>query len=159
MTDVAAWSRDLLDHMLVWQVVDQIAPFVSLEKLGERNALPYPSLENGLVDLWDDEPTAHAAAAMRHGLHNHVRRRVWAAQAGVLLPFTYRILQSFMHRYRDALDHSVSPEKPYVKDYNGRLVKITDPRKLEFYDVSKLIGHLMPDREQKSAQDHEVGPP
>ncbi len=149
MIDVAAWSRDLLDDMLSWEVDDQIAPFVSLEKLGELNALRYPSFENGLVDLWDDEPTAHAAAAMRHGLKNHVRRRVWAAQAGVLLPFTYRILQSFVHRYRDTLDRNVSPQNPYVKDYNGRQVTVTDPRKLEFYDVSTFIGRLMPAREKE----------
>ena len=63
MIDVAACSRDLLDEMFTWEVADQIAPFVLLEQLGDRLALPFPSFENGLVDLWDDEPAAHAAAA------------------------------------------------------------------------------------------------
>jgi hypothetical protein len=155
MIDVAAWSRDLIDQIVGWDVADQVAPFVPLEKLGQLKDLPYPSFENGLVDLWDDEPTAHAAAVMVHGLSNHLRRRVWTAQARVLLPFTYRILQSFVLRYNDTLQSSVSPQKPYIKIYNGREIRINDPQKLEFYDISELVSHLMPDRERallRSAQ-------
>lgn len=148
MIDVAAWSRDLLDQMLGWKVADQIAPSVPLEKLGGHYSLPYPSFENGLVDLWDDEPAAHAAAAMIHGLSKHVTRRVWAAQTRILMPFTYRILQSFVLRYLDTLQRSVSIDNPYVKKYNDREIRIIDPRRLEFYDVAELTSHVMPDREQ-----------
>jgi predicted kinase len=99
------------------------------------------------VDLWDDEPAAHAVAALKHGLREHVRRRIWSAQAGVILPFCFRILRAFIARYNDALARSVSPANPLKKKHGDREFEITDPLKLEFYDVRELTKHLMPSTE------------
>jgi predicted kinase len=142
--DVAAWSRDCLETMSVWEVADQIEPFALLERAADKVSVPYPCWENGLVDLWDDEPVAHPIASVKHGLHEHLKCRIWGAQASVLLPFTYRILRSMISRYRDVLDKRVSPENPLRKNYNGREILIVDPWKLEFYDLRELTKDVMP---------------
>jgi predicted kinase len=141
--DVAAWSRECLETMSVWETSDQIEPFALLERAADKVSIPYPCWENGLVDLWDDEPVAHPIASVKHGLHDHLRRRIWSAQASVLLPFTYRILRSIISRYRDVIERRVSPENPLRKDYNGREILIVDPWKLEFYDVREFTKHVM----------------
>jgi predicted kinase len=145
MLDVAAWSRDLLESMMRWETGDQIDPMALLVRAAEASTYSYPSWENALVDLWDDEPVAHAVAAVKFGLHEHIRRRIWAAQASVLLPFTHRILRSLIARYHDVRSRTVSAAHPYVKRYNDREFVITDPYKLEFYDFKELTkNHLSP---------------
>ncbi len=143
MLDVAAWSRDLLEKMMVWDIADQIDPIALLERAADRSSFPYPCWENGLVDLWDDEPAAHAAAALKFGLRDHVRRRIWTAQASVLLPFTHRILRSLIARYHDTLVRCVSPQTPLRKKFGDREYEITDPWRLEFYDLRELTKHLL----------------
>lgn len=145
MLDVAAWSKDVLESIMGWDVSDQIEPIPLLERASDKSAYPYPCWENGLVDLWDDEPAAHPVAALKFGLRDHVRRRIWRAQAAVLLPFTHRILRSLIARYKDVLARSVSPENPLKKKYGEREVEITDLWKLEFYDFKELTRqHLSP---------------
>jgi hypothetical protein len=141
--EVAAWSRDLLERMMTWQGADQIDPIALLQRTADTMPFPFPNWENGLVDLWDDEPAAHAAAAIKFGLREHVQRRIWAAQANVLLPFTHRILRSLVLRYRDVLDRMVSPSTPYIKRYNDRVLTITDPTKLEFHDFREFTKTLL----------------
>jgi predicted kinase len=135
--EVAAWSRELLEHMVTWEVADQIDPMARLQKAASATPLPFPHWENGLVDLWDDEPAAHAVAAIKFGHREHVRRRIWVAQASLMLPFTHRILRSLVQRYRDVLDGVISPSRPFVKRYNNRSITITDPARLEFYDFQE----------------------
>lgn len=132
--EVAAWSRPLLDAMVTWEVSDQINPMAQFERAATEHRPPFPHWENGLVDLWDDEPAAHPVAAIRHGLHEHVRRRIWAAQAGVILPYTHRILRSLIQRHRDVLNRLISPSRPFRKTSHDRTDVITDPADLEFYD-------------------------
>lgn len=144
--DLAAWSRELLENMLAWEVSDQIDPFALLERAAQASNLRYPCWENGLVDYWDDEPAAHAVAAVKHGMHDHLRRRLWSAQASVLLPFAYRILRSLIGRHRGVLAKKVSPKQPYMKKYGTREVAVTDYWKLEFYDFQQLTeGILSPE--------------
>jgi predicted kinase len=143
MLDVAAWSRDLLEKMITWDVADQIDPLALLERAADQTAFPYPCWENGLVDLWDDEPVAHAVAALRFGFRDHVKRRIWSAQASVLLPFTFRILRALIARYYDTLQRQVSPANPPKKRFGDREVEITDPWKLEFYDFRELTKQLL----------------
>jgi hypothetical protein len=135
--EVAAWSRELLEHMVTWEVADQIDPMARLHEAASTTPLPFPHWENGLVDIWDDEPAAHAIAAIKFGHKEHVKRRIWAAQASVMLPFTHRILRSLVKRYRDVLDGVISPSRPFIKRYFNRSMTITDPAKLEFYDFQE----------------------
>jgi hypothetical protein len=72
-----------------------------------------------------------------------VKRRIWTAQAAVLLPFTHRILRSLIARYHDVLARSVSPRRPLKKKYGDREVEITDPWKLEFYDFKELTSRYL----------------
>jgi hypothetical protein len=141
--EVAAWSKDLLEHMVTWEVADQIDPMALLQRAAGAMSLPFPHWENGLVDLWDDEPAAHAVAAIKFGKREHIRRRIWAAQASVMMPFTHRILRSLVQRYRDVLDRVISPRTPFIKRYHDREVPITDPTKLEFYDFREHTKHLL----------------
>jgi predicted kinase len=141
--EVAAWSRPLLEAMVTWDVADQINPMALLERAATEHRPPFPHWENGLVDLWDDEPAAHPVAAIGHGLHDHVRRRIWTAQAGVVLPYTHRVLRSLIQRYRDVLDRAISPRNPFKKTINERVITITDPTKLEFYDLREHTRHLL----------------
>jgi AAA domain len=136
--DVAAWSRECLETMCVWDAADQIEPIALLERAAEGKSFAYPCWENGLVDLWDDEPVAHAVASVKHGLTEHLKRRIWSGQASVLLPFTFRILRSTIARYLDVLERKVSPSVPLIKNFNGRETRIVDPWKLEFHDVREL---------------------
>jgi hypothetical protein len=142
--DVAAWSRECLERMCVWDVVDQIEPLTLLQRAAESVEYPYPCWENGLVDRWDDEPVAHAFAAARHGLTDHLKRRIWSGQASVLLPFTFRILRATIARYLDVLERSVSPSRPLVKNYHGHEKWIVDPWELEFHDVRIFVQDIMP---------------
>jgi hypothetical protein len=136
--EVAAWSRELLEKMVGWDAADQIAPIPLLERGATRIPYPFPCWENGLVDYWDDEPAAHAAAALKHGYLDHVRRRLWSAQASILLPFTHRVLRSLISRHQHVLAKKVSPARPYERKMHERVKIITDFWKLEFYDVKEL---------------------
>ena len=141
--ETAAWSRELLEEMVGWDAADQSAPFPLLDRLASRRQYPFPCWENGLVDYWDDEPAAHAVAALKHGYVDHIRRRVWSAQASILLPFTNRVLRSLIARYQHFLAKKVSPEKPYVRVFNGRPKTTIDFWKLEFYDVGEFTKDLL----------------
>jgi predicted kinase len=141
--DVAAWSRQLLEQMVAWDAADQIDPFVLLERDADKSSYRFPCWENGLVDYWDDEPAAHAAAAIKFGLREHVIRRIWSAQASVLLPFTHRILRSLISRYRDVLSKKVSTQNPLIKKFGDHEKVITDFWQLEFYDFKEFTKHLL----------------
>lgn len=141
--EVAAWSRELLETMLAWDAPDQMDPFALLERLASASKHAYPCWENGLVDHWEDEPAAHAVAATKYGMRDHLRRRLWSAQASVLLPFAYRILRSLIRRHKEFLAKKVSPETPYMKKYATREEPVTDYWKLEFYDFQKLTEGLL----------------
>jgi predicted kinase len=147
--DVAAWSREMLERIIVWEAADQIDPFALLDRTADNSSFGFPCWENGLVDYWDDEPAAHAVAAVKHGLREHVRRRIWSAQASVLLPFTHRILRSLIARYQHVLAKKVSPRNPLRKTYGDREVVITDHWKLEFYDFKELTQHLLSPEESE----------
>jgi AAA domain len=122
----------------LWDAADQIEPIALLERAAEGKSFAYPCWENGLVDLWDDEPVAHAVASVKHGLKEHLKRRIWSGQASVLLPFTFRILRSTIARYLDVLERKVFPSVPLIKNFNGRETRIVDPWKLGFHDVREL---------------------
>lgn len=141
--EVAAWSRELLEEIVKWDAADQIAPFPLLERIAARKPYPFPCWENGLVDFWDDEPAAHAAAALKCGFVDHIRRRVWSAQATILLPFTHRVLRSLIARYQHFLAKKVSPSQPYIRSINGRIKTTTNFWKLEFYDFREFTRDLL----------------
>lgn len=141
--EVAAWSRELLEEMVGWDAPDQIAPFPLLDRLAAQRQYPFPCWENGLVDYWDDEPAAQAVAALKHGLVDHIRRRVWSAQASILLPFTHRVLRSLIARYQHFLAKKVSPAQPYIRSINGRPKTTTNFWKLEFYDFREFTRNLL----------------
>jgi hypothetical protein len=141
--EVAAWSRELLEETVGWDASDQIAPFPLLDRLTAKKQYPFPCWENGLVDYWDDEPAAHAVAALKHGYVDHIRRRVWSAQASILLPFTHRVLRSLISRYQYVLAKRVSPAKPYVRKIHDHVKTIEDFWKLEFYDLREFTKDLL----------------
>jgi AAA domain len=141
--EVAAWSRELLEDMVGWEAADQIAPFPLLDRIAARKQYPFPCWENGLVDYWDDEPAAHAVAALKHGFVDHIRRRVWSAQASILLPFTHRVLRSLIARYQHFLAKKVSPAQPYIRSFNGRTKTTANFWKLEFYDLREFTKDLL----------------
>ncbi|MDA9420929.1 hypothetical protein XH97_01900 [Bradyrhizobium sp. CCBAU 53380] len=141
--EVSAWSREMLEEMVRWDAADQISPFPLLERIAAKNSYPFPCWENGLVDYWDDEPAAHAAASVRHGYIDHIRRRVWSAQASILLPFTQRILRSLISRYQHVLARKVSPERPYVRKIHDHVKTIENFWKLEFYDLKEFTKDLL----------------
>lgn len=145
--EVAAWSREMIEKMIIWDPADQIDPFPLLAREAAGSSHPYPCWENGLVDYWDDEPAAHPVAAIKHGLHDHVRRRLWTAQASVLLPFTHRILRALISKYRHVLAKQISPQNPLRKSSNGRNFEITDFWRIEFYDFKRLTEHLLTQQE------------
>jgi predicted kinase len=147
--DLAAWSRELLENMLAWEVSDQIDPFALLERAAAASNLRFPCWENGLVDYWDDEPAAHAVAAVKYGMHDHLRRRIWSAQAGVLLPFAYRILRSLIGGHKEFLGKKVSPQHPWLKKYGTREVAVTDYWKLEFYDFQQITDDILSREERE----------
>ncbi len=147
--DLAAWSRELLENMLAWEVSDQIDPFALLERAAEKSKLCFPCWENGLVDYWDDEPVAYAVAAVKYGMHDHLKRRIWTAQASVLLPFSYRILRSLIRRHKEFLAKKVSPEQPWIKKYGTREVTVTDYWKLEFYDFQQIAENVLSPEERE----------
>jgi hypothetical protein len=147
--DLAAWSRELLEAMMVWDASDQIDPFALLEHQADKFTGRFPCWENGLVDYWDDEPAVHAVAAVKHGMRDHLKRRIWSAQAGVLLPFAYRILKSLIARHQDVLAKRVSPERPFTKKYGTREVEVTDYWKLEFYDLQQVAEDILSPAERE----------
>ena len=53
----------------------------AIDRLAAQRQYPFPCWENGLVDYWDDEPAAHAVAALKRGYVDHIRRRVWSARS------------------------------------------------------------------------------
>ncbi|MGY0575904.1 AAA family ATPase [Bradyrhizobium sp. RDM12] len=141
--ELASWSRELLEETVVWPAADQIAPLPLLDRLAARKQYPFPCWENGLVDYWDDEPAAHAVAALKHGYVDHIRRRVWSAQASILLPFAHRVLRALIARYQHFLAKQVSPERPYVRTFNGRLKTTTNFWKLEFYELREFTKDIL----------------
>lgn len=147
--ELAAWSRELLEIMMAWDASDQIDPFALLEREAEKFNCGFPCWENGLVDYWDDEPAVHAIAAVKYGMRDHLRRRIWSAQAGVLLPFAYRILKSLIVRHQDVLAKRVSPERPFMKKYGSREVEVTDYWKLEFYDLQQVAEDVLSPEERE----------
>ena len=145
--DVAAWSRGMLEVMAAWDVDDQIDPLRPLQGLADKALLPYPCWENGLVDLWDDEPVAHPVAAFRYGLVEHVKRRIWSAQAAVVLPLADRIRRGLIGRHRDVLDRRVSAEHPYVRVVDERTFSRTDPTQLEFFEIKNVLSDVLTEAE------------
>jgi hypothetical protein len=143
IVDVAAWSRSMLEEMAQWKVDDQIEPITSLSSMAGNREIPYPCWENGLVDLWDDEPAAHPVAAVAHNFTDHVRRRVWSAQAAIILPFVDRIRRGIIHRYRDRLDQYVSPQTPFKRLVNEREIVKTTPETLEFFEMTQLLDSVL----------------
>ncbi len=53
--------------------------------------------------------------------------RIWTAQAGIVLPYTHRILRSLIQRYRDVLDRLISRTRPFRKTFNERTDTISGP--------------------------------
>jgi hypothetical protein len=147
--EVAAWSREVLETILAWESHDQVDPLALLERAADKAMLPYPCWENGLVDYWEDDPAIHPVAAVKFGMRDHLKRRVWSAQAGVLLPFSYRVLHSLIARHKDHLSKLVSPAHPYVKNYGSREVEVKDVWKLEFHDLQQLADHRMSPEERE----------
>ena len=129
--------------MAAWDFDDQIDPSTPLSRLADRARLPYPCWENGLVDLWDDEPVAHPVAAFSYGLVDHVKRRIWSAQAAVILPLADRIRRGLIGRHRDVLDQRVSTERPYVRVVNEREWTLVDPTQLEFLAIGDVLSDVL----------------
>jgi len=82
-------------------------------------------------------------------MRDHLRRRIWSAQAGVLLPFAYRILKSLIARHQDVLAKRVSPERPFIKKYGSREVEVINYWKLEFYDLQQVAEDILSPEERE----------
>ncbi|PWJ91173.1 hypothetical protein C8D77_104520 [Mesorhizobium loti] len=149
--EVAAWSRELLELGLAWDEEDQLAPISRLQVLAGSRSWPYPCWENGLVDLWDDVPVPHAAAAVAHNLLDEIDRRVWAAQARALLPMVDAVRRGLIRKYLDELERHASPEHPYVKQINDRVLRYDSPWQFEWYEILTLLEPHMSHDERNGA--------
>lgn len=141
--EVAAWSMELLEHMTRLNPDDQLSPLGALEVLAGRHHWPYPCWENGLVDMWDDVPVPHAAAAVSHGLARDIDRRVWAAQSRVLLPMIDSARRGIIETYMDELSRRASVSSPYTKIIHDRTIKITNPWDFEWYELITILGNAL----------------
>jgi len=143
LIEVAAWSKDLLEVGMVWDTEAQLSPLASLRVLAGSRSWPFPSWENGLVDIWDDVPVPHAAAALAHGFNAEVERRIWAAQCRVLLPIFDAARRGLIGKYLDELDKHASPSRPYVKQFRNKVFNYTTPWRFEWYEIGTILSGVM----------------
>ncbi|MGB8292767.1 hypothetical protein ELI13_36010 [Rhizobium ruizarguesonis] len=141
--EIAAWSRDLIEAASQWSEAEQLAPATQIAALASRNAYPFPSWENGLVDLWGAAAVPHVAAAWAHGFEAEVPRRVWAAQVKAVLPSLDLIRRAIVSKYLRRLSGIASPQNPYLKRRGTHTKKITNPWDLEFYDLEILLAAVL----------------
>jgi hypothetical protein len=143
LVEVAAWSRDLLEAGLQWDTEAQLSPLASLHMLAGSDNWPFPCWENGLVDIWDDIPVPHAAAALAHGFDAEIERRVWAAQCRVLLPIFDAARRGIIGKYLDELDKHASVSEPYVRKVNTRVITYRSPWQFEWYEIGTLLSGIL----------------
>jgi hypothetical protein len=143
LVEVAAWSRDLLDAGLQWDTEAQLSPLAPLHILAGSDNWPFPCWENGLVDIWDDIPVPHAAAALAHGFDAEIERRVWAAQCRVLLPIFDAARRGIIGKYLDELDKHASVSEPYVRKVNTGVITYRSPWQFEWYEIGTLLSGIL----------------
>jgi hypothetical protein len=151
--EVAAWSREILERGVLWDTETQLTPLAVLQVLAGGRNWPFPCWENGLVDIWDDIPVPHAAAALAHGFDAEIERRIWAAQSRVLLPIFDAARRGLIAKYFDELERRASPSNPYLKQVHDRTFSYTTPWSFEWYELNKLLKNVMTSDEQGLVND------
>jgi len=147
--EIAAWSVDLLEVFAGLAVDEQVSPFAKLDALARNGQWPFPSWQNGLVDLWEDVPVPHAAAALAHSIPHEIDRRVWVAQTSVILPFVDEVRRGIIRKYLDVLGTHVSPQSPYRKTVFDREFVIESPWQLEWHELQLFLGSKLSSDETK----------
>jgi len=87
---VALWDLDLASELTRQTVQEVSAPYDQLEEYAQRRGWAVddpPTWEAGTADRFFGEKQIHSALCVIKGELSVVKRRVWAAQAGVMLPF------------------------------------------------------------------------
>ena len=151
--ETAAWSRDILEQAVRWDTETQLSPLANLHVLAGSRPWPFPCWENGLVDIWDDIPVPHAAAALAHGFDAEIERRIWAAQSRVLLPIFDAARRGLIAKYLDELERHANPSKPYQKQVHDRIFSYTTPWRFEWYELNKLLSNIMTSEEKGLIED------
>ena len=141
--EIAAWSRDILEATRAWSENEKLSPLERITDIAQSRAWPFPSWENGLVDLWGAAPVPQIAAALAHGYHREVPRRIWAAQMKSILPCLDLVRRGIIAKHQQSLSRDVSIERPHRKKFGSSTLEIIDPWELEFYDLETLLAGLL----------------
>lgn len=141
--EIAAWSRDILEASKAWSENDKLLPHDRIADIARSRTWPFPSWENGLVDLWGAAPVPQIAAALAHGYHREVPRRIWAAQMKSILPCLDIVRRGVIAKHQQSLSRLVSIERPYRRMFGSSVRETVDPWELEFYDLETLLPGLL----------------
>ena len=99
--------------MAAWDLDDQIDPLVPLSRSARGSVclILVGKMGSSIFGTMSPLPILSPRC---YGLADHVKRRIWSAQAAVVLPFADRIRRGLIGRHRAVLDRRVSAEHPYV---------------------------------------------
>lgn len=133
VAQVAQWDSLLAERLLDLPLDEALSPEGALREYARDRrwtAETHRCWEIGTVDGPAERPTVHSALLEVSGASRLVRQRVWAAQAGVLLPLVEERRVGLAVRYGRYLDLPIETE-------DGR--RIDDPLDL---DVGQLAWYL-----------------
>jgi hypothetical protein len=104
---LALWDPAVSLHLAHKEIADILAPELALRELaGERGwdiGIGPPSWETGAVDEVLGEKKIHSAYLAIDDPRGEIRRRIWSAQVGILLPFVEEQRQDLLARLQGIL--------------------------------------------------------
>ena len=146
VAQVAGWDWLLAKQLLSVSLEETLGPENLLRGYAEQRGWTQRTArrwESGTVDGPGDQPFVHSALLCISGEMKLVNRRVWAAQAAVVLPLVDERRVGLVHRWRRHLSLPVKTER-------GELVH--DALDLEIIQVARnLIGAGAPPRVRSHA--------
>jgi len=91
VTNIAFWDPVVSDRLLDEGFDTILQPDSILRSIANERGWDCrevgPSWENGMKNIFDGAERMHSSALMLFGAEREIRRRIWSAQIGVLLPF------------------------------------------------------------------------
>ena len=125
--ELAGWDRTLAEALTRLPIEQQLEPLDALMPHAAHYAGQTPCWGNGLVDYWDGRPHPSTLSLLAAGARTALAARMWSDQV------------AFVARYEAAL----WARMPYEKPYGERRQLYTDPYRLEFYDIRKLLDQAL----------------
>ena len=161
VAQVAGWDWLLAEQLLSVSLEETLNPEEVLRGYAERRGWTRTTArrwENGTVDGPGDQPFVHSALLCVSGEKKLVRRRVWAAQAAVVLPLVDERRVGLVHRWRRYLSLPVTTERGQlvhdaldleIGQVARNLIAGEAPRRVRDYarwlvDVRNRLAHLEP---------------